>query len=71
MEESTEQLEPAKSAEPAFNRIYIDGERWFTYQQLAIIMHCTPGSIYNRVKTGKIKIKKVDGLSFYRLEGYM
>lgn len=53
------------------NRIYIDGERWFTYKQLASILHCTPQSVYNYVRSGKVKTKKIDGVSFYRLDEYM
>lgn len=53
------------------NRIYIDGVRWFTYKQLAAILHCTPQSVYNHVKSGKVKTKKIDGVSFFRLDEYM
>lgn len=53
------------------NRIYIDGVRWFTYKQLANILHCTPQSVYNHVRSGKVKTKKIDGVSFYRLDEYM
>lgn len=60
-----------KTVKETPNRIYIDGERWFTYKQLANILHCTPQSVYNYVRSGKVKTKKIDGVSFYRLDEYM
>ena len=60
-----------KTVKESPNRIYIDGERWFTYKQLASILHCTPQSVYNYVRSGKVKTKKIDGVSFYRLDEYM
>ena len=60
-----------KTVKETPNRIYIDGERWFTYKQLASILHCTPQSVYNYVRSGKVKTKKIDGVSFYRLDEYM
>ena len=60
-----------KTVKESPNRIYIDGERWFTYKQLANILHCTPQSVYNYVRSGKVKTKKIDGVSFYRLDEYM
>ena len=63
--------ETTKVVKESTNRIYIDGERWFTYKQLASILHCTPQSVYNYVRSGKVKTKKIDGVSFYRLDEYM
>lgn len=63
--------ETTKAVKETPNRIYIDGERWFTYKQLASILHCTPQSVYNYVRSGKVKTKKIDGVSFYRLDEYM
>ena len=63
--------ESTKTVKETPNRIYIDGERWFTYKQLASILHCTPQSVYNYVRSGKVKTKKIDGVSFYRLDEYM
>lgn len=63
--------ETPKTVKETPNRIYIDGERWFTYKQLANILHCTPQSVYNYVRSGKVKTKKIDGVSFYRLDEYM
>ena len=63
--------ETTKVVKESTNRIYIDGERWFTYKQLANILHCTPQSVYNYVRSGKVKTKKIDGVSFYRLDEYM
>ena len=63
--------ETPKTVKESPNRIYIDGERWFTYKQLASILHCTPQSVYNYVRSGKVKTKKIDGVSFYRLDEYM
>lgn len=70
--ETTKALkEIPKTVKETPNRIYIDGERWFTYKQLASILHCTPQSVYNYVRSGKVKTKKIDGVSFYRLDEYM
>lgn len=52
-------------------KIIIDGERWFSYQQLSKILMCTHASIFNYVKKGKVEVKKIDGMKFYRLNGYM
>ena len=70
-EEPNQVKEEPNSPKDEPNRIYIDEVRWFTYKQLSNILHCTPQSIYNHVRTGKVKVKKVDGLSFYRLDEYM
>lgn len=72
VEETTKVVnEIPKTVKETPNRIYIDGERWFTYKQLASILHCTPQSVYNYVRSGKVKTKKIDGVSFYRLDEYM
>ena len=52
-------------------KIIIDGERWFTYQQLAKVLMCTHASVFNYVKKGKVEVKKINGVKLYRLNGYM
>lgn len=52
-------------------KITIDGERWFTYQQLAKVLMCTHASVFNYVKKGKVEVKKINGVKLYRLNGYM
>ena len=46
--------------------IYIDGIRWYTYQQLSALLDISVSAIYKKTKNGKIKNKKVYGLSVYR-----
>ena len=46
--------------------IYIDGIRWYTYQQLSALLDLSVSAIYKKTKDGKIKNKKVYGLSVYR-----
>ena len=46
--------------------IYIDGIRWYTYQQLSALLDLSVSAIYKKTKNGKIKNKKVYGLSVYR-----
>ena len=52
-------------------RISVDGERWFTYQQLARILMCSHASLFGYVRKGKVETKKIDGITLYRLNGYM
>lgn len=53
-------------------RIDINGERWFTYQQLCRNLKIAPATMYAYVKDGRVLRKRIDGLSFYRVTpGYM
>ena len=52
-------------------KIIVDGERWFTYQQLAKVLMCTHASVFNYVKKGKVEVKKINGVKLYRLNEYM
>lgn len=52
-------------------RIMVDGERWFTYQQLGRVLRCTKASVFNHVRKGKVEKKQIDGITLYRLNGYM
>lgn len=51
----------------ARTRIEINGERWFTYQQLCMIMMITPATMYGYVREGVVERKRIDSMSFYRL----
>ena len=56
----------------ARTRIEINGERWFTYQQLCMIMMITPATMYSYVKDKTVERMRIDGMSFYRIApGYM
>lgn len=46
--------------------IYINGEKWYTYQQLCRKLGIAKTSLYNKVNTGEIEKISVDGCTFYR-----
>lgn len=46
--------------------IYVNGERWYLYQQLAQILGISVPALYNFAKTGEIQKKKVYGITVYR-----
>ena len=46
--------------------IYVNGERWYLYQQLAQILDISVPTLYNFVKTGEIQRKKIYGITVYR-----
>lgn len=58
--------EPTYFEETENLEIYIDGIRWYTYKQLSALLDTSVSSIYKKVKAGKIKNRKVYGLSVYR-----
>ncbi len=58
--------EPTYFEETENLEIYIDGIRWYTYQQLSALLDLSVSAIYKKTKDGKIKNKKVYGLSVYR-----
>ena len=58
--------EPTYFEETENLEIYIDGIRWYTYQQLSALLDISVSAIYKKTKNGKIKNKKVYGLSVYR-----
>lgn len=58
--------EPAFIEETESLEIYIDGVRWYTYQQLSVLLGLSISAIYKKAKAGKIQNKKVYGLSVYR-----
>jgi len=58
--------EPTYFEEAENLEIYIDGIRWYTYKQLSALLDTSVSSIYKKVKAGKIKNRKVYGLSVYR-----
>ena len=70
MEEEMKNIEGGKEPiyfEEAENlEIYSDGIRWYTYKQLGALLDTSVSSIYKKVKAGKIKNRKVYGLSVYR-----
>jgi len=51
--------------------ILVNGERWFTYQQLSNILMCSTSTFYLARKKKKIQQLKIDGIRLYRLNGYM
>ena len=58
--------EPTYFEETENLEIYIDGIRLYTYQQLSALLDLSVSAIYKKTKNGKIKNKKVYGLSVYR-----
>ncbi len=58
--------EPTYFDEAENLEINIDGIRWYTYKQLSALLDTSVSSIYKKVKAGKIKNRKVYGLSVYR-----
>lgn len=48
-------------------KIEINGERWFTRQQLSTVLKCSERTIYNFVNYGRVDVLDVDNMTFYRL----
>ena len=69
--EQKQPFDPNKSPIEGEPRIMVDGVRWYTYQQLSKILRCTKGSVFNYVRKGKVDAKHIDGITLYRLNGYM
>ena len=49
------------------NEIFVDGVRWFTYEQLANMKSKSVRTIYLWHKSGKVESKKIDGITLYKL----
>lgn len=47
-------------------RIEINGERWYTRQQLCLKLKISGRTMYDWVDSHKIEKKKIDGLTFYK-----
>lgn len=56
----------ATSAKIKF-KIEVNGERWFTYQQMCSILKCHRSTVFNFAKSGKIEVMQVDSTTLYRL----
>lgn len=48
-------------------KIEVNGERWFTYQQMCSILKCHRSTVFNFAKKGKIEVLEVDSTTLYRL----
>lgn len=46
--------------------IYVNGERWYLYQQLSLMLGLSIPTFYGYVRTGEIQKKKVYGVTVYR-----
>lgn len=46
--------------------IYVNGERWYLYQQLSLMLGLSVPTFYGYVRTGEIQKKKVYGVTVYR-----
>ena len=45
--------------------IYVNGERWYLYQQLSLMLGLSVPTFYGYVRTGEIQKKKVYGVTVY------
>jgi len=51
-------------------RIEVDGELWFTFNQLKRILRVSHTTLYTYIKNGKVIKEDFDGVDLYRLNGY-
>lgn len=64
----TEGASPDVAIEPY--RIEVNGERWFTFDQLKRILRVSHTTLYTYIKQDKVIKKDFDGIDLYRLNGY-
>ena len=55
----------------AFPMIHVDGERWFSRQHMLRILKCKRTTLYNKVRNGQVRMKKIDEIVLFRLNGYL